>query len=270
MLPNYTAFEDTQSYEEAKEENRKRNSENESLSDSERSYKTFLKDVRVRRTEYDEKVDSFKKKYTAAAEVMDKNTTAAIRHIMVNHPAVTEDTWKKMIEGGDNNTLAKDLLHRPECPVSVVRRAAINNSGKLDAQAWERMRTDALTSNVSNLAVVFNDTDDYHRGEAFNRLMSAPWTDFTAKQRQKLAENLHRLPSNNNEQRIVADSLKEWANGYGDADERKRIADAFRESEVPGVPEMADKITGELAVPESMRQNQADEPRRGLFGRRKS
>lgn len=128
---------------------------------------------------------------------------------------------------------SKELTSRPDVPVSYLRYA-IGNQGtyhQIHDNGWERARTASFNDASMAMVLATCDPDSFHRHEALNRLMTSPFENFTQPDRRWPEENLHRLPGSEENQHIIAESLRSWANGYADTEERRDLGEVLADSE---------------------------------------
>lgn len=155
----------------------------------------------------------------------------------LSHPNASTLSYEKAAE--TRLKTVEELTARPDVPIeylkSAIKSANPSTNTVVAPAGWTKAREARFDDNSMAMLLAAKDPDSFHRNEAFNQVMMSPLDTLTTKDRKWLASNLHRMPGSEENQRILADSLKSWAQGYGDAAERTSLSASLATSKIPSV-----------------------------------
>lgn len=160
---------------------------------------------------------------------------AALVRAFLAHPNAGSKTFEAAAEISPGM-----VVEHPRVPDRVLARVVHHSPETVSAAGWERARERAMVSTGVALSVAATDPDSFQRGEAFNRVMSAGMDTFSPQDRDRLAQNLYRMPCSEDSQVTLATSLVAFARAYGDSVERSRLAEVLRQSKSPRLQALAD------------------------------
>lgn len=196
----------------------------------------WAESARTRSRALDERWLALRPKFTDALDAQAERA--------LNHPNAGSDTFEQALSS--RVVTSVELTSRSDLPMSYLKKVVARESSgaPIHETSWQRIREASFTDMGLAMHVAAKDPDSFQRTEAFNRVMTAPFDTMSESDRRWLASNLHRMPGSEESQRILASSLKSWALGYTDANERKALGSILLVSNNPEVSTIGRSLLG--------------------------
>lgn len=201
--------------------------------------------------------------FNRAGEAADLARRAHLEALL-NHPNSGPKVFRKLSGGtvmNDENWEA--VSAHPKCPADVLATIIRSNSATghhVHPAGLARARTERFDNPSLALSLAAEDPDAFERAEAFNQVMITPIESFTEQDRMWLAAHFDRMPGGVENHITLAQSMKSWALGYGDAEERRNLGSTLLTSTEPRISAYGRELLGKPDESEP-------EKKRGWFGR---